>query len=172
MCREKREWERASRKWSALWIQQYLLGPSVPWSPLWWWIQPGSLPKSLFYAPSLARGEGRVGSHCATCSGLGLVVIGGVCPGVWKVTKSSVLFVTRLAQFALAWWHIAVEGCCKKYWGQNWNSAFSATGFPTKVKVFCNNFDHRVGVLRDILQILLTLSLQMQLWSVSPYKMN
>lgn len=131
MCREEREWERANRKWSPLWIQQCPLGPSVPWSPLWWWVQPGSLPKLLFYAPSLAPGEGGVSLCHMFWSQFGGHQRGSAL-GSYKVMESSVLFVSRLAQFALVWWHAAVEGCCKKCQGQNWNFA-----------CFCNKFTHK-----------------------------
>lgn len=175
MCRKKREWERASRKLSLpCHFQQCPLGLSVPWSPLWWWVQPGSLPKSLFYAPSLARGEGRVESHRVTCSGLGLVVIRGL---PWDHARqipleSSVLFVTWLAQFALVWWHTAVEGCCKKYQGQNWNFPCFCNVFSHKDQGFLQQLSPQSGCSRHIPLILLTLSLQVQIWSISPYKMN
>lgn len=130
--------------------------------PLCCWIQPTSLPKSLFYA----RGEGRV-------SGVSLIMphvlvlfrwSSGVGPGgpTRQIPpKSNVLFVTLLLGMALVWWHMAVEGCCKKYQSQRWNFV-SATSFPTKINVFCKDFSHK-WVFKAVLQMLLTLSLQKQI---------
>lgn len=131
-------------------MQQCGVGPAVPWSPLWWWVQPGSLPKSLFCAPSLAPGEGRVRSHCVTGSALGLVVIGGVPWGSYKANTPKVkcpicdpagTVCTRL-----------MTHCSGKLLQEVSRPKLkvcffvSATSFPTKVNVFCHNFHHGAAV--------------------------
>lgn len=173
MCREKGEWERVSRKWSSLWIQQCPLGPSVPCSPLWWWVQPCSLPKSLFYAPSLAGwGYGGVsschmfwswfvghqgsalGSYKANASGVKCPICdlaGTVCTCLVTHRPGRLLQEVSRPELKLCLFLQQVSN---------------------KGQGFLQQLSPQSGCVRHILQILLTLSLQMQIWSISPYKMN
>lgn len=102
----------------------------------------GSLPESLFYAPSLAQGEGRAGSHRCTfwsCFGGHQGSALGVIQGKYPQSQVSCLWPC-LCSFPLVLWHDTVEGCCKKC---QVRSCLCKAKTETLLLCFCNKFLHK-----------------------------